>query len=113
MLGHVLSLNFGTSYETAVTQRKCGVLGMSDTAITLSPDQENRKATAHTPRGNSTGRWDFRALEGCGALRSTISDFLRFPQACIGAVHSPLCEAISSCAAPRYPTGANAEVGLG
>lgn len=74
LLGYVLGRVAGTDYETALRQRILQPLSLSDTAITLSSDQQNRLATPHYGRGKETPPWDFDALAGAGALRSTASD---------------------------------------
>jgi CubicO group peptidase (beta-lactamase class C family) len=45
-------------------------------------------------RGRPTPPWTFGALEGAGALRSTVADLLTFARACIGSPGGPIGEAI-------------------
>jgi serine-type D-Ala-D-Ala carboxypeptidase/endopeptidase len=57
-----------------------GPLGMRDTAIALSPAQHARLAQGYQPDGqpapeNAPG-WP--ALDGAGALRSTLNDMMRY-----------------------------------
>ena len=44
LLGHVLALKAGKSYEELVESRICGPLGMKSTAITLTPEMRARLA---------------------------------------------------------------------
>lgn len=74
LLGYVLGCVAGSDYGTALDQRILQPLGLSDTAIQLSADQKNRLATPHYGRGRETPPWDFDALAGAGALRSTARD---------------------------------------
>lgn len=83
LLGHVLARLAGADYETALQERICQPLGLQDTAINLSAEQKRRLATPHYGRGKETPPWDFDALAGAGALRSTARDLARFARAAI------------------------------
>jgi CubicO group peptidase (beta-lactamase class C family) len=52
-------------------------LGLEDTTISLTPEQQLRLAKGHLGDFEATN-WDFDALAGAGALRSTASDMLTF-----------------------------------
>ena len=43
-------------------------LGLTDTAIKLSPDQQARAAQGHDARGVPTPPWSFQSLAGAGAF---------------------------------------------
>jgi CubicO group peptidase (beta-lactamase class C family) len=94
LLGHILGLVAGKSYEELVSQRILRPLGMNDTSITLSPEQQRRLAPGHTLTGKVTANWDLPALAGCGALRSTVGDLLRFMAASMDRAAGPLAEAV-------------------
>ncbi len=89
LLGHVLAKVAGTDYETVVKQRICEPLGMIDTTITLSQDQQQRLAVGHSG-GKSASNWDLPTLAGAGALRSSLRDMLRFLRANIEPSSTPL-----------------------
>jgi CubicO group peptidase (beta-lactamase class C family) len=97
LLGHVLGLVAGKSYEELVTERILRPLGMNDTSITLSDDQQSRLAPGHARDGKLTLNWDTPALPGCGAFRSTASDMLAFIEANMSPGTSPLAPAIRLC----------------
>jgi D-alanyl-D-alanine-carboxypeptidase/D-alanyl-D-alanine-endopeptidase len=78
LLGHVLALQTGMSYEQLVRKRICEPLNLEDTSITISPGAHERFADAHNRRGRMASHWDLPALAGAGALRSTVADLLRF-----------------------------------
>lgn len=101
LLGHVLALRAGKSYEALVTERILQPLGMRDTRITLTPSQKAHLAVGHDDAGKPVGNWDLPTLAGAGALRSTGNDMARFlaanldstlgPAALdLAAAHSPL-----------------------
>ncbi len=97
LLGHILGLAAGKSYEELVSERILRPLGMNHTSITLSPDQQGRLAPGHTSRGKVTANWDLPTLAGAGALRSTAGDVLRFVAASMNRATGPLAEAARLC----------------
>ncbi len=94
LLGHILGLVAGKSFEELVAERILRPLGMNHTSITLSPEQQARLAPGHTSDGKVTANWDIPALAGCGALRSTAGDVLRFMAVSMNRATSPLAEAV-------------------
>jgi CubicO group peptidase (beta-lactamase class C family) len=102
LLGHILGLVAGQSYEALVSVRILQPLGMNDTAITLSPEQAERLAPGHNVLGQVTANWDMPTLAGAGALRSTAGDMLRFVSVNMTAANAngavgPLAEAARLC----------------
>jgi CubicO group peptidase (beta-lactamase class C family) len=94
LLGHILAEKAGGSYEEAVISMICDGLGLSDTRIALTSEQEERLATPHSGGGSPSRGWDLPAFTGAGALRSTANDVLRFLDAHIGKPASPLTDAL-------------------
>jgi serine-type D-Ala-D-Ala carboxypeptidase/endopeptidase len=90
LLGHILSRHAGTSYEDLLRTRILQPLGMRDTAITLSGDQRRRLATGHSAALVPVPLWEFDALAGAGAIRSTAADLLTFAAACLELTEHPL-----------------------
>ncbi|MDB6022153.1 MAG: serine hydrolase [Pedosphaera sp.] len=114
LLGHLLALKAGTNYEALVLQRICLPLGMTDTRITLSPDQRARLATGHDTQGRPVPNWDLPTLAGAGALRSTANDLLKFAAANMGKDKSPLQPAMELAQTPRHDAGSSVmKIGLG
>ncbi len=113
LLGHLLARHHGTSYEALVAERITGVLGMDETAITLTPALQEHLATGHAGHF-AVANWDLPTLAGAGALRSTAHDMLRFLAANMGLEASPLDEAMSLSHQPRVTDGPGGmHVGLG
>ncbi len=106
LLGHVLALRAGMSYEALVRSRICEPLGMADTRITLTPDMKARQAVGHNATLNPVPNWDLPTFAGAGALRSTANDMLTFLAANLGYVKSPLAEAMAEEVSIRRPAGA-------
>ena len=104
LLGYALARRAGTSYERLVIERISAPLGMADTRITLTPGQRSRLAQGHSGRKAVQG-WDFDALAGAGALRSTARDMVRFLRANLGFVDGPPSRAMKVAHQSRFVTG--------
>src|SRR5262252_2052615 len=114
LLGHVLALRAHTDYASLVRERITAPLGMTSTAIALSPELKSRLAVGHSPALQPVANWDLPTLAGAGALRSTTNDLLTFLAANLGYTTSPLAPAMAAMLAVRRPTGtANLQIALG
>ena len=105
LLGHAIALQAGSSYEQLVVSRIAAPLGMKDTAISSRPDWAKRRATGHDAAMEPVSDWDLDALQGAGALRSTVDDLLLFLEAAMGKTASPLAPAFATLLATRQPLG--------
>jgi CubicO group peptidase (beta-lactamase class C family) len=90
LLGHVIALKAGTDYESLVVERICRPLKMESTRITLTPGLKARFAIGHNQFGYAVTSMDFQAQAGCGGLRSTANDLLKYVSANIGLTPSGL-----------------------
>jgi serine-type D-Ala-D-Ala carboxypeptidase/endopeptidase len=90
LLGHLLGLRAGTTYENLIKTQITQPLQMPDTVIQLSTAQQTRFATGHTGLGQPTAYWDLPTLAGAGGLRSTVNDLLTFLAANLQFTSSPL-----------------------
>jgi len=105
LLGHILSRHTGVPYATLVRQQITEPLGLSDTVIKLSDEQRSRLAQGHNVDVQPVANWDFDALAGAGALRSTANDMLRFLRANLGEFNTPLRKAIELSHSQRREMG--------
>jgi len=112
LLGQVLAVKANKSYEDLIAERITRPLGMKDTGITLTADQKGRLASGYEGDGKPAHNWDFQALAGAGAIRSTVNDMLRFAAANLDPPKSRLGSAIAACQQPRHASDTG-EVGLG
>ena len=113
LLGQLLGRLAGASYSTLVVTRIADELGLPDTRIDLSPNQQARLA-----RGYSgvlpIPPLEMGALEGAGAWRSTAKDMLTFLAANRGWLATRLQPAMIEAQRSRYPTGTpGLSIGLG
>jgi CubicO group peptidase (beta-lactamase class C family) len=81
LLGHALALRAGKPYEQLLRERILDPLAMNDTRVALTPSMQARMARGTDAFGRPTRTWDFPALAGAGALKSTASDLLKFLRA--------------------------------
>lgn len=115
LLGHALALRAGTDYATLVRERILKPLGMNDTAIVLSADQQSRFAAGHSRQLAKVPAQDFPTLAPAGALRSTANDMLKFVAANLGmnGVDAGLYAAMQEAQKPRLAAGQpTMEIGL-
>ena len=104
LLGHALARRVGTSYEAALTRRVLQPLRLADTRVTMTDTLRRRLARPYNRQGQSS-TWDFDALAGAGALRSTATDMARFLAIQLGLVRSPLDSAIALTHVVQAETG--------
>jgi CubicO group peptidase (beta-lactamase class C family) len=113
LLGHALALVAGTSYEELERDRVWAPLGMTHTGITLTPWMKEHLALGHDAAGAVTSNWDIATLAGAGAIRSTMTDMLRFLDANLHTDRGPLGSALAFAHEERGSTGApNTGIGL-
>jgi D-alanyl-D-alanine-carboxypeptidase/D-alanyl-D-alanine-endopeptidase len=113
LLGALLSHRAGVDYETLVRARILDPLGMKMTGVALSPEMQAMLVKGHGADGAPAANWDLPALAGAGALRSTMTDMLKFLDANLGEPKNDLERAMRLAQAPRFPLGGDAEIGLG
>ncbi len=81
LLGQALSDRAGASYSQLLHDEITGPLSMTDTVITLTPEQQARLLPGYDGRHRPARAWDFAAIAGAGAIRSTASDMLTYLEA--------------------------------
>lgn len=113
LLGFLLARRMETSFETLVKQKICQPLGMTDTTMTLSIDEEARLIRGHSSDGEPTKRWENDVLAGAGGLISTVNDQLKFLLANFAGQGGPLAPALTL-AREKHATGYGGDAqGLG
>src|SRR5450432_2993489 len=104
LLGHALARRAGMSYEALVRSRIADPLGMTSTRITLSAEMKARLAVGHNASLAAVPNFDYQALAGSGALRSSANDLLVLLAANLGYSKSPLASAMAAMLKVRRPT---------
>jgi CubicO group peptidase (beta-lactamase class C family) len=114
LLGHVLALKAGKSYEQLLIERIFEPLGMRDTRIVLTSGMSRRLARGHDEAGAPAANWDLPTLAGAGALRSTANDMLKFLAANLDSARTPVARALATTrVARRDVPGGPLQIGLG
>ena len=93
LLGTVLAEKNHTTYEDLAVKIIADPLDMKNTRMTLSSDMEKRLAKGHS-MGVEVDNWDFQAIAGAGAFRSTAVDMLKYLAANMGIKKSKLYPAM-------------------
>ncbi|HEY1170519.1 MAG TPA: serine hydrolase [Verrucomicrobiae bacterium] len=113
LLGHVLALKAGTSYEALVIERLCKPLAMANTSITLSKEAQRKLATGHSKMGGAVSNWDLPTMAGAGALRSSVNDMLKFVSANMKLDNASLKAAFEMSHKAQREVGGGTKIGLG
>jgi len=75
LLGHILAKVDDKSYETMLANRIFKPLSMTNSTITLT---EGQLIQGHDGLGYPVSQWDFQALAGAGAIRSSTTDMMKY-----------------------------------
>ncbi len=102
LLGEALCAQAGLDYASLVAARITQPLGMHDTGMVVKPGL--RMAEGHDAKGVRQAAWEWRALAGAGALRSTAGDMLLFLQAHMRALAQDGAPAMRMAMMPQRPT---------
>jgi len=94
LLGHILELKTGLSYEELVSERILEPLGMTNTFIEVPENKRAHLTTGHDGASQATQHWDFGELAGAGALRSSSADMMLYLRANMGLTTTPLSAAM-------------------
>jgi CubicO group peptidase (beta-lactamase class C family) len=112
LLGYLLGRAAHTDYPTLLARRITGPLGLHDTVIALTPDQQARFAQGHDAFMRPAAPWHLTVLAGAGAIRSSAADMLSFLRAAIDPA-SPIAPAMRIATAEVHPLGGPPGSGIG
>lgn len=113
LLGHILCLKTGKSYEQLISDSISKKLDMKNTGVSLTPKMQEQFSKGHHS-GQIVEYWDCtQAIAGAGALRSNIKDMTRFLAANIGSQNSPVTDLLRECHKQQYSAGPDTNIGLG
>lgn len=113
LLGHILSLKAGASYEDLMVNKIASPLGMKETKITFDIQMRQNLAMGHS-NGAQVSNWDIPTMAGAGAIRSSLHDMLRYLAANMGLQKTELQAAMQLTHQARHDKAGNGtRVGLG
>ncbi len=99
LLGDALANRAHMSYGRLLQTRILDPLGMTETAMTLTPTERARFAAGHDADNNSVPPWNFESIAPAGAIRSTAADMVRYVRCNMG--QGPLAKACLFAQQPR------------
>jgi len=110
MVGHALSLKTGLSLDELIKKKILNVLGMNSTGIAMNATgisvSENIKpifAEGHIAGNESKLMFLPEAVQGAGAIYSTVNDLLKYVSANLGLIDSKINAAMEETHSIRYP----------
>jgi len=114
LLGIVLALRAGKSYEELLIERVADPLSLSHMRITPSAYMQKHLSQGHDLTRKPAPLWDMPALQGAGAVRANAKDLTIFLKACMGFMRNPLNSSLARLLQTRRHTSlAGTDVGLG
>jgi D-alanyl-D-alanine-carboxypeptidase/D-alanyl-D-alanine-endopeptidase len=116
LAGNIVSKIKKESYEEMVMNEICRPLDMSQTKLTLSATDAENLALPYSKNGTLAHSWEFDALAGAGAIRSNMTDMLKFLKANMdpSVVSDSLLKAgMLDCQAMQMDADKNLKIGLG
>jgi CubicO group peptidase (beta-lactamase class C family) len=81
LLGQALANRSGVTYPVLLRNEVTEPLGLRDTTVNLSPEQQARFVAGHDGQHRPAHAWSLDAMAGAGAIRSTASDMLMYLEA--------------------------------
>jgi serine-type D-Ala-D-Ala carboxypeptidase/endopeptidase len=112
LLGYALAHATGTTYGAMTAQEIFKPLGMTMSGTALTDALRAHLAPGHDASGMPAKNWDFDALAGAGAIKSTADDMLRYLRANMGIDPSPLTAAMQFAQQPRLNAFRGTRIGL-
>ena len=112
LLGLALARSAETTYDSLLAEQILRPFGMSMSGTTCSDAMLARLAPGHDRTGNPAKSWDYGALAGAGAIRSTVNDMLRYLEANMGVRQTHLSDAMKLAQQERRQKNENLRIGL-
>lgn len=112
LLGYVLTQKTGQTFEQLLQTQICQPLGLNDTVLQPTVEQQPRVLPGHDDRGNVVPHWSFQVMSPAGAIYSTAGDLLRFVQAYVTSTPAELSASFQLALKSHYQSFLN-DMGLG
>jgi serine-type D-Ala-D-Ala carboxypeptidase/endopeptidase len=113
LLGYAMAQHVGSNYSALLTSTIFDPLQMTESSVAMGKGDVPGMAGGHDAFGKSVPNWHFDTLAAAGGIRSTGADMLRYLQANMGVLNSPLLPAMRLAQTPRTSTEVQAnQIGL-
>jgi CubicO group peptidase (beta-lactamase class C family) len=107
LLAHALERATDKDYQQLVESDICTPLGLVDTRIVVTADEQARQAQGYgqggAPKPHDNPTWP--AFNGAGALRSTMDDMMRYLGFNLGQMNTPLSSVLPDLQRPLHAGG--------
>jgi len=111
VLGQALAERAETTWPALLENQIARPLGMKDTAVALSPEQQARLIQGHSAAHRPVHEWNMDVFAGAGGIRSTAGDMLTFLDAQLHPA-GPLRAAVVQSQRVRAGVGAGTRIAL-
>ena len=101
LLGYAMAQNAGIGYDALLHAQIFDPLGMHASDDALSDRMGAHLASGHDESSKRVANWNFDALAGAGAIKSSGADMLIFLKANMGLMRTPLYPAMQFAQQPR------------
>jgi serine-type D-Ala-D-Ala carboxypeptidase/endopeptidase len=112
LLGYALAQLDHTTYGAVADEEILKPLGMTMSGTAFKETMRAHLASGHDDTGHTAKNWDFDALAGAGAMRSTANDMVRYLKANMGIDRSPVVAAMKLAQRPRSDMAKSLRIGL-
>jgi len=112
LLGYALAQLEHTTYGAVIDEEILKPLSMTMSGTVFTDVMRAHLAPGHDATGKAAKNWEFDALAGAGAIRSTANDMLRYLKANMGIDQSPLAAAMKLAQRPRSDMVKTVRIGL-
>jgi serine-type D-Ala-D-Ala carboxypeptidase/endopeptidase len=115
MLALAIARQANRDIDDLIANQIAGPLGMEDTMIALDPARQKRLARGYRANGTEAGGGlpSWPAMNGAGALHSTLADLMRYLHYQLGEATTPLNAVLPALQQWRRPAARDSGVGLG
>lgn len=95
LLGHIIGLVDGTTYENVLTTTIFNALGMNNSSLFLTEAQLQNQALGHDQNNNIVPFYTANDIfQGAGMIKSSMKDMMTYLEANIGLIDTPLRQAM-------------------
>jgi len=110
LLERAIEKSQNQNFEQVLATKILNPIGLNDTRIKLSEDQQKRLATGYTTSGHSTPPWTFQSFKASEGLKSTAKDLMKFAEVHIGNSNPELTQKFEASTSGRKKTGLSKRV---
>lgn len=118
LLGQALAVRAGVPFSELLKEEVTEPLGLKDTTISLTAEQQARFLPGHNGEHRPAHAWDLAAFAGAGAIRSTAADMLTYleanlhPEQLKTPGHNAAAEALAAALTQQHTLRADALPGM-